>query len=358
MKYLFTLSVIISLALLNSCGNKEIEYKKISFKVHKLPLQVTEAHKSRVVSNNQSSIGLYLLNNRHDKFLKFYNFKNGSLDTVLKLDLPVETFNDVEIYNNQVYTLLPNSLVIQSLHDSSAQKKYRFYDSLYTLGVDIGINNKGIFIHVLKDLVYNSVETHKICYTSPCDARMTLTHDSLFISDFNMNFPTYYQDKIRSFYSFIYQKLAVKDDILYSFDLSNELYVKSGVTGQLSSIPFKSNYYKAPKDFDTSKMNDPNYYQLFNPINYGTISYNPSRKEYYRVMLHETKEISSKGFHQPWSLIVGDENLRVKYEIVFEGSKYINNKIVPTEKGFAVFVLPNDLDEKNQLILHEYELTE
>ena len=347
---------LLALAFMLSCKNKEVNYKTLKFTEYKTPVFLSELQKMWLIKDPNNSTGFYFLHDDYDNQLKFYGFKSKQLEIRGYLKPFAGRVADIKIYNDTLYLLGLESIAKYAIKDSLKGMVYPFYSKEYVRGLLININSQGIFIDVLKDLLYNNYSAHAARYTNGCEALVKLERDTFFISSFTLHYPKYYQEKIRSFYSILYESVAVDDNMVYSFNLSEDLIKRDCKNGEITSIPFSSNYYKKPPDFDTSKMMDTYYHRKLSMTTFKRIIYNPERKEYYRIVFNALDKKANKQSVVLWSVIVGDENLNIKYEVVFDENKYFSSTVIPTAKGFALVLAPKDLEEKNQLILHEYEL--
>ena len=347
---------LLAFAFMVSCKNKEVNYKALKFTEHRVPVFLSEHQKIRLIKDPNNPTGFYFLNNDYDNQLKFYEFKSKQLKIKGYLKPFAGRAVDIKVYKDTIYVLGLESIAKYALKDSLKGGVYPFYNKDYIRGLFININSQGIFIDVLKDVIYNRYSAHMQRYTNGCEAQVKLVRDTFFISSFTMYYPKYYQEKMRSFYSILYESVSANDDMLYSFNLSEDLIKKDGKSGKITNIPFSSNYYKKPPDFDTSKMKDAYYYRNLSMATFNRIIYNAERKEYYRMVFNAKNKNAKEEPLVAWSIIVGDENFNIKYEVTIAGGKYIWSSLLPTAKGFIMTVSPEDYEEKNQLILHEYEL--
>jgi hypothetical protein len=191
-------------------------------------------------------------------------------------------------------------------------------------------------------------------YKSPIDYKVQFLNDSLInLNNPEIHYPAYYTQN-PNLNTTIVSKTKSQDIVVYSFSLDEYVYaVKSN---DKSKVKFTSDYYIKPASLDLNKTFDLNYISNLKNSYFANVTYNQYRKEFYRVMTHPPKTINKSPYSGKWSLIVADENLKTKYEVIFESEKYIYTKIIHTSNGFAIPYFENDLQDINQLILHEYEL--
>lgn len=347
--------LLLSLFFLFSCNkNKEISLPKI-YKEHLLPINEVKIHNTifKQVENRNAT---YFTHREKTDNLYVYDFDSSKVTQAYSLNENIGKIEDYAVLNDTFYALLlsPAGVLLQPLNSPEG---YRFY-SLKRSGLGTGnylsFEPDGLHINIMSDGIIGSAAALKTFFRNEIDALVFLEADSLRLEKTMMNYPLNYADKYNIGLTYT-NKCITPKHTYYSFAQSPELYFTDQTT--IKSKDLRSNYFIEMPEIDSNNVFNFEYIESLNGSNFCAMSYNPIRDEIYRNNSHSNDGVVNKRpFSLNWSTIVANSALEVRYEVFIEGGKYVPTRTIPTRKGFALVVAPDDLDTKSKLILHEYEL--
>lgn len=347
------------LLLILSCGNKEYSNKTIKQNVHYLPFKKENLHLYifKPVESNNSYNEVYITYRKGDSAVYKYSFDKKKVLASYQLSPSLGSIDDYLIHNDTLFAIKsPWGVALQPLNNPNGFKFYQLKNQQYGPGVYISYDADGLHINIMDKHILNNNNKLRLFYQNKIDAKIALEGDSVRIVETSINYPNEYAEHLNLNATYV-NKANINTASLYSFMQSPEIaVVNARISPKMNHKPLTSNYYIKPEPFDTTRTFDDNYYQSYQSIYFMGLCFNNIRNELYRTMLHKPTKFDRTPFNGAWSLIVADTAFKIKYEVIFESGNYIYSKMVTTAKGFAFPVLPVDLEQKNQLILHEYEL--
>ena len=351
---LFPSLLISGVFMLCSCTkNKEINLPK-NYKEHLLPITEVNIHKTifKQVENRNAT---YFTHREKMGVLYVYDFDSCKVTQSYALSKDMGKFDDYIVHNDTFYALVSGyGIAIQPLVNEDGYQFYSLNRNDLGTGNYLNFEPDGLHINVMSKGILGTASLLKSFFKNDIDALITLNADTITIKKINMNYPENYSDKLNIGLTYVI-KCVTPQNSFYSFAQSPELYFTNQTNTKTKNM--SSNYFEEMPIVDSLKLFDFEYIENLKGSNFCAISYNPIRKEIYRSNAHSHDgTINKRPFSGKWSIVVADDKPDVKYEILMEGGKYISIRIIPTRKGFALAVVPDEIGVKNELILHEYAL--
>jgi hypothetical protein len=353
MKHYSYIIIICAIALTSCSKNREIKLPT-NFKEHHLPLNEVNIHKT-IFKQVEGSNATYFTHREKTGVLYVYNFDSSKITQTFVLSKNIGKIADYIVHNDTFYALIsPYGIAIQPLADKDGYQFYSLNRNDLGTGNYLDYESDGLHINVMSTRNIGTASLIKSFFKNDIDALITLNADTITIKKTSMNYPEDYANKLNINLTYVVKCVTPKQTF-YSFGQSSELSFSN--QSKIKKTKMNSNYFKETPNIDSLKLFDGEYIENVKGSDFCEIRYNPFRKEIYRSNYHSHNGVISKRpFSGKWSLVVADDKPDVKYEILFEGAKYIPTRIIPTRKGFAVIVVPENIEVKNELILHEYEL--
>ncbi len=353
MKLFFSLLISCVFMLCSCTKNKEINLPK-NYKEHRLPINEVNIHKAifKQVENRNAT---YFTHREKTGVLYVYDFDSSKITETYILSKSIGKIDDYAVHNDTLYVLFaPYGIALQPLNNPEGYSFYSLNRNDLGTGNYLNIEPDGLHINVMSKGMLGTASLLKSFFKNDIDALITLNADSIAIQKTNVNYPENYSDKLNIGLTYVI-KCVTPQNVFYSFVQSPELYFTNQTITKTKNM--SSNYFEEMPIVDSLKLFDFEYIENLKGSSFCAINYNPIRKEIYRSNYHSHGGIINKRpFSGKWSIVVADDKPDVKYEILMEGGKYISTRIIPTRKGFALVVAPNEIDDKNELILHEYAL--
>ena len=187
------------------------------------------------------------------------------------------------------------------------------------------------------------------------EATVNLASDSAHPQSLPITYPKVYQDR-KHYYDYgPYRCIGKGGELVYSFDVSDSLFVFDPKTGKTSSFLAKSQYFKTPSPYSLDDMGDLRKRKtyLLGQSRYGPVYYDPWRKFYYRVVreaipVEKNKYETHNMYEKPWHLMVFDTSFNLLGEIPFDPAKYVYNLISIGPDGVMVFGLLTTEESKKR----------
>ncbi|MBA3986330.1 MAG: DUF4221 family protein [Flavobacteriales bacterium] len=211
---------------------------------------------------------------------------------------------------------------------------YEEYDLSGNRGSRIEYQDGKCFIFHYPEFAVLEPEFRKRYFNTPIELTIDLKERK--VINFTGKFPEYFQEK--EYYVFNSTRALNKKKLIYSFANDNDLYVYNQ---GIEKISVKSNFFEQSPTFD--------YHQyafdykkieqyLVENFRYDIISFDPFRKQYYRVCLHKTNYENSNGtinkfVDKPFSIMVLDEKFNLIKEVVFPKAEFDFTKIFVVKEG-------------------------
>ncbi len=333
--------------------NKEINLPK-DYKEHHLSINEVNIHKTifKQVENRNAT---YFTHREKTGVLYVYDFDSSKITETYILSKSIGKIDDYAVHNDTFYALIyPYGVAIQPLNNLDSYHFYYLSFGKMGLGNYLNFEPDGLHLNVMGTEILVKAYLINAFFKNPVDALVAFNGDSINIKMMHVQYPKEYANTLNINLAYV-NKCVTPDHVFYSFSQSAELYYSSKFG--IQSVNMGSNYFKKSANIDSTKLSNHEYRDGLEGSLFYVLNYNPIRKEIYRSNYHSHGGIiNKKPFSGKWSLVVADDKPDVKYEILMEGGKYISTRIIPTRKGFALVVAPNEIDDKNELILHEYEL--
>ena len=353
MKLFFSLLISCVFMLCSCTKNKEINLPT-KYKEHRLPINEVNIHKTifKQVKNGNAT---YFTHREKTGVLYVYDFDSSKITETYILSKSIGKIDDYAVHNDTFYALIyPYGVAIQPLNNPDGYRFYYLPFGKMGLGNYLNFEPDGLHLNVMGTDVLVKAYLINAFFKNPVDALVAFKGDSINIKMMHVQYPKAYANTLNTDLAIV-NKCVTPDHVFYSFPQSAELYYpsKSGI----QSVNMGSNYFKKSANIDSTKLSNHEYRDGLEGSLFYVLNYNPIREEIYRSNYHSHGGIiNKKPFANRWSIVVADDKPDVKYEILIEGSRYFFTRIVPTRNGFALVVAPNEIDDKNELILHEYAL--
>jgi hypothetical protein len=346
--------ITLCLLLLISCTkNKEINLPK-NYKEHRLPINEVNIHKTifKQVKNRNAT---YFTHREKTGVLYVYDFDSSKITETYILSKSIGKIDDYAVYNDTFYALIyPYGVAIQPLNNLDGYHFYYLPIGKMGLGNYLNVEPDGLHVNIMGTDVLVKAHLLKAFFNSPVDALVKFEGDSMYIKMMQVNYPKGYENSLNIDLTYVVKCVTPKR-AYYSFSQSPEVYYVQNTNVQ--KVNMNSNYFVKMPDLDSLKLSDDEYRYGLEGSTFMALVYNPIRKELYRSNYHSQEGVVNKiAFANTWSIVVADDEPKVKYEILCEPMKYLFTRTIPTRKGFALVVAPDDIETKNKLILHEYEL--
>jgi len=354
MKVYFLAAILVLFACKPSHKNKEVEAVSLAYKVHTLPIVRSQLH-TVIFKPVEGKNETYILHRKQTDTLYVYSF--DSCKIIKKYALPDEIYSidDYVVHNDTIYMLTPYGIGLQQLTSPESLKQFRLNHKFWGTGNYITYDKDGLHVNIMSKLYLDNAADLKVFFGNKVDALVSLEGDSVVLKNIAVNYPESYSDVLDIDLTYV-SKNVMPNYAMYSFAQSQELYLVSHDNKQ-TTCWLGSNYFVQSPKFDTATLYDLAYREKVQKSTFDCVIYNPFRKEIYRSNYHANNGVVDKRpFIYKFSLIVADDQPKVKYEMVFEGGKYLFHRVIPTRKGVALQVVPEDIEEKCQLIFHEYTL--
>lgn len=284
-----------------------------------------------------------------------YDFDSAKVTQTYSLSKSIGKIDDYAVHNDTFFALIyPYGIATQPLNNPNGYHFYFLPVAEMGLGNYLHVEPDGLHVNTMGTEVLVKAYLIKAFFKNPVDALVKFDGDSMFIKVMQVYYPKDYNTKLNLDLALI-NKCITPKGAFYSFGQSPEVYFVLNTNVQ--KVNMNSNYFVKMPDLDSLKLSDDEYRYGLEGSTFMALVYNPIRKELYRSNYHSQEGVVNKiPFANTWSIVVADDEPNVKYEILCEPMKYLFTRIIPTRKGFALVVAPDDLDTKSKLILHEYEL--
>ncbi|MCH7397915.1 DUF4221 domain-containing protein [Belliella sp. DSM 107340] len=162
------------------------------------------------------------------------------------------------------------------------------------------------------------------------------------ISEGGIKYPQFYHGKIWSIYStLLFRTLGENDLLVYSWSLSDSIYVKS-ISGEVESFIAKGVSHKKVLPFTQKPEQQERIKKTIESINYKGILYDKYRNLYYRVVLNSTRydpkiHIDYKAFFdQQLSIITLDSSFNMIDETILDKNVYTYSSMFVGPKGLYI----------------------
>lgn len=208
------------------------------------------------------------------------------------------------------------------------------------------VDHKFYCSSIRNDIRLTNQQSFKEYYDSPTNIILAISSDTLKpIKQFGQFPESYYKDKIFNFYDTTPSKtFNLIDKIVLSFAKDHFVYIYNLNGEFISKKSSKSSYIDYFNEFDSSKIYDFLYLRSYieeEPA-YLRIIYDQYQNLYYRLVKHRNQvnekvelNITDKNY-QNFSLIVFDENLELKDEIILNSDEFYLPGLIPTQKGILI----------------------
>lgn len=366
MKKVFLIAYISLTVFISSCNKTVPLYNSEQFK--------SESYKFEIPTYNMlwtQLVGdkLYFVYRNKERPLICYDMKTHNVDTLVKRNeiIDICALNDSCIFYTDFFAGKYEYHIekigagnFDYFKDVHKTVKHPYWENDYTCMSVYGLpliminENTGI-IHCSELYCFADDYSILIKKNIPVWLRFEIAADSTikpvsFFGTYPKNHPieNYYNGgQLYCFYN------SQDRNILNHTCIDNYVVLCDPLGNKIKDVYFGSNkfhYAPFPKS-DKNSMNASDNYYLNNTTYHQTISYDEYRNLYFRV-LHlprlPDKEAMTRENIMDFLLIVADSNLKIKYEVFFDGKKYFLpfGKFLINEKGVMIYEKDNG-DNKN-----------
>lgn len=324
---------------LYSCNRNIPSYKCEQFKKGDYRFEISTYNMlwAQLVNNN-----LYFVHRNDEQSLLRYNIDAHSLDTLTKRDkiIDIAVLNDSCIYYTNVVSGKQGYRIeklgagdYDYFKNAHQTIKHPYWNdnfvcmSVYGLPLIMIEENHGIIncrnLYCYAD-DYSILIKNKVPTWMRFEIDDSLIKPVSFFGTYPTNHPIDNYYNAGQLYCFYNNKTH---NILNYTCIDNNVVLCDSLGNKIKDVYFGSDkFHLAPyPKSDKNSMPASNYYYLNNTTYYETIGYDEYRNVYLRVLLMPRlpdKDAMTREDIIDFLMIVADENLKIKYEVFFDGAKY------------------------------------
>ena len=279
-----------------------------------------------------------------------YNLASNKLEITFAIPLmnkEIEISDFDMIRPDSVALLSSNTNSVILVNNKGLFKRYDFrasipeYNTNYVMSPPLSVVDGYIVAAMYPSTsVVGDVERNKY-FSTARDAVFDIHDDALRLVNQTANFPEVYRKNY--YYSFNPVRTIVNNQLLYSFEISNEisLYATKDFSAQTKTLePYK---FKLRKPFDEDKLMDHSYVgnYLHQADRYFAMLYDAYHQKYVRVQQigsdEKLKADGSVNMDNAYNLLVYDANLKLAKVIQFPAdARYDFRKVLISKNGILV----------------------